>query len=252
VKNKIFLMRGLIREKRHWGKLPGTLQALYPDKEIILMDIPGNGELSHLPSFTRMSANVHFLRDQMIKKYGPPDKGIMVALSLGGMVATQWAYLYPEDWGHILLVNTSMAGINPIYKRMKLTNIPKLLHYALTRSQKKRQEIAIALSITTMKDVSALVEEWTAIAQNAPVSLINTVRQMRAAIGFKAKKTPPQTPITVMVGLGDNLVSPDCSLQIANAWDLPVMTHAQGGHNLDLDEPQWFLEQLRLFIDGHK
>ena len=50
------LLRGLSREIRHWGRLPGLLQGAVNDvpwqtgapARLLLLDLPGNGEFAHL------------------------------------------------------------------------------------------------------------------------------------------------------------------------------------------------------------
>jgi pimeloyl-ACP methyl ester carboxylesterase len=38
------MLRGLTREARHWGALPGRLEALLPGARVVTPDLPGNGQ----------------------------------------------------------------------------------------------------------------------------------------------------------------------------------------------------------------
>ena len=44
------LLRGLMREARHWGEFAATFQAQLSGTRVVARDLPGNGRLHHLRS----------------------------------------------------------------------------------------------------------------------------------------------------------------------------------------------------------
>ncbi|HXA48071.1 MAG TPA: alpha/beta hydrolase, partial [Burkholderiaceae bacterium] len=55
-------LRGLIREKRHWGAFPDVFQQEFADANIVTLDLPGNGSLYREPSPMRVEEMAQFCR----------------------------------------------------------------------------------------------------------------------------------------------------------------------------------------------
>ena len=62
------LLRGLMREQRHWGSFPATLAAALPDSLMLTPDLPGNGERHTLDSATRVTGMVEFCRQDLLSR----------------------------------------------------------------------------------------------------------------------------------------------------------------------------------------
>ena len=88
------LLRGLAREARHWGSFAQQFSRVLASSNLIrqveALDLSGNGEFCQLPSPTSVPHMVEFARQQLQQK-GFKLPYSLVALSLGGMVATRWA-----------------------------------------------------------------------------------------------------------------------------------------------------------------
>ena len=95
------LIRGLLREARHWGKLPELLQKQYPNALILTPDIPGNGKLNHLTSPDTIEAMTDALREQVTKEYALQ----LIAISMGGMIAIDWMSRYSAEVNSAVLIN---------------------------------------------------------------------------------------------------------------------------------------------------
>ena len=89
------LLRGLTRETRHWAGFPGKL-AQHTGEAVLALDLPGNGEFAHLTSPLTVRDMVEFVRRQARKK-GVTLPCNLLAMSLGGMVATDWAQRFPQE-----------------------------------------------------------------------------------------------------------------------------------------------------------
>ena len=84
------LLRGLTRESGHWGNFPTLLQAQLGDACVIAMDLPGNGALHAQASPLRVPDMAECCRTALrAQGIAPPYH--LLAMSLGGMVAVDWA-----------------------------------------------------------------------------------------------------------------------------------------------------------------
>jgi pimeloyl-ACP methyl ester carboxylesterase len=249
-KKNILLLRGLIREKRHWGKIPEDLAKLLPEYNILTLDIPGNGEHHHLRSFRTIRQNVLFLRDQWKKRIDYPSENSLVALSLGGMIAMEWSMLFPEDWSKVVLINSSHGALSPIYKRMRPQNILAFLNYALSTSQKRKQDIIYGLSVNDLSLRKKTVDEWTHIAQTAPVKFQNIIRQLWAAINYRKIAATVSVPTHIICSKADKLVNFECSEHIAKHWNCPIVYNESAGHDPSVDQASWLCENLKTIIQS--
>ncbi len=59
------LLRGLMREQRHWGDFPATLARALPGASIVTPDLPGNGRRHAQDSATRVADMVAACRQDL-------------------------------------------------------------------------------------------------------------------------------------------------------------------------------------------
>ena len=101
------LLRGLTREGRHWASFPQRLAQETAAKSVTLLDLPGNGREVLVPAPLNVADMMNFVRTQASAAgLAPPYR--LLAMSLGGMVATDWAQRYPQEIERLVLINTSM------------------------------------------------------------------------------------------------------------------------------------------------
>src|SRR6187402_286391 len=182
------LLRGLTREGRHWGKFLEhlRLEAALPGDQITLLDLPGNGRENGLPAPLHVSDMTTFVRSRAAAAgLKPPYR--LLAMSLGGMVATDWAQRHPQDIERLVLINTSMRPFAAMHERLRLSAWPQLLRAAALWNDSLRCE-GIIHGVTcnrtdTFDDDLAV---WTTIRRVAPVSAKNALRQLWAAARFHA------------------------------------------------------------------
>lgn len=87
--NRWLLLRGLGREAGHWDGFPDKLKAL--GQEVEFLDLPGAGTEFARPSPLTIAETVEDLRRRRASNV---PVGV-IAISLGGMVALDWAARYP-------------------------------------------------------------------------------------------------------------------------------------------------------------
>jgi alpha-beta hydrolase superfamily lysophospholipase len=100
-------------------------------------------------------------------------------------------------------------------------------------------------------EMSAVASRWAAYAASHPTSRRNALRQLWAAIRFRAPAhLPGTTPVLLVNGAADTLVHPLCSVTLAGAWRCPLRVHPHAGHDLPLDAPRWLAETALNWVDG--
>jgi len=242
------LLRGLMREQRHWGNFPAQLAQALPDATIVTPDLPGNGQQYRIDSATRVAQTVEFCRQDLLARgLAPPYR--LLALSLGGMVAAEWASLYPHELASCVLINTSMRPFSPFHQRLRWQNYGALLRQLLRGGQASQEALILRLTSTRHRAGNAeLVRQWVAFQQQYPVSRRNALRQLLSAARFRAPASRPGMPLLVLAGAQDRLVDHRCSLTLAQAWQADIAVHPEGGHDLPLDQPQWVAQQLARWL----
>ena len=240
------LLRGLMRETRHWGDFVSQLQATRGDEAIIAIDLPGNGSLYQQQSPLRVSEMVENCRLQLQQR-GINGPVTLVALSLGGMVAADWARHYPQQVKRCVLINTSMRPFSPFYRRLRPGNYPALLGQGL-RSQRGEAFERLILRLTSSRGDSRVLADWCHWQQQYPVSRGNALRQLLAAARFRAPKQKPAAHMLVLTGAKDRLVDHRCSLALASAWQTALAIHPWAGHDLPLDDAAWVVVQINQWL----
>lgn len=244
----IFL-RGLVRERGHWGDFPGYFENAMPNAHYYLLDLPGNGQHYAQRSPTHINAMVQSCRQQLRAADVAPPYALL-ALSMGGMVAVQWAHCFPHEIERQVLINTSMRPFNPFYQRLQARNWATIAPLLLARASSLQWEQAI-LRMTTTASHPEVLTVWQSLRESHPVSIANALRQLLAAARFAAPATPPVVPTLLLASTRDALVSVQCSRAIARAWGLPMHEHPQGGHDLSLDDPKWVADQVCRWLVAH-
>ena len=239
------LLRGLSRESRHWGRFPETLQQAV-GAAVVAIDLPGNGRRNGEASPATVAGMVAACRQQLDeRRLAPPYH--LLALSLGGMVAVDWALGQPEEVAGAVLINTSLRPFNPFHHRLRPANYPALAGLLLEPDAGRREGTILRLTSNRPIDPQTLAE-WTAWARQYPVTPGNSLRQLLAAARFVVPAKPPAVPFLVLGCAGDRLVDVRCSRQLAWHWQTAYAEHPTAGHDLPLDDGAWLARQVAYWL----
>ncbi|MBC3881616.1 alpha/beta hydrolase [Undibacterium sp. LX40W] len=240
------LLRGLMRESRHWGDFPHQLQRVIGESDIVCIDFPGNGPLNAQHSLTSVPEMAEHCRQQLQAK-GCTGPYHVLAISLGAMVAVAWADAHPDDIKSMTLINTSLAPYNPFYQRLRPQNYPQLLRTLLFGNRRKREALILKLTsnLTTKAAAPSIVDEWVHYAREFPIARANILRQLRAASQFRAPDHAPSTQVLMLASKQDHLVSVKCSQEIAEKWEVELQVHEHAGHDLPLDDSAWVIKMIQ-------
>lgn len=260
-------IRGLGRHKIHWGdfvdefkkhlnnetKKTGTadnvsnaMKTLEP--MIYQLDLAGNGDQAHRPSFINMDDNVKDLRQRWQKNWisknpnQPLPKLNLLTISLGSMVGVQWAHLYPEEINNLFTINTSDAGSSAFYQRLRLQNISQIIKLLKSNDPLTKEKLVLDTTTNLLNENEKTL--WSQIFAKHPVSNIELLRQLFCASRYKMPKQKPATNIYIINCKKDRLVDAQCSLNISQMWNLKTHTHPTAGHDLPLDDKTWLCTKI--------
>jgi len=247
------LLRGLMREQRHWGRFPGELAGVLPDARIITPDLPGNGQRHAMRSATSVAQMVEFCRVDLQTR-GVPAPYSLLALSLGGMVAVEWASRYPQEIARCVLINTSMRPYSRFHQRLRWQNYPAILKLMVKGGMENQERLILRLTSRSgdAGQRAGVLARWMDYQREYPVTRGNALRQLWSAARFRAPARKPAVPLLVLSSAGDQLVDPRCSARLAHAWQTPHAIHASAGHDLPLDDGPWVAAQVAKWLTTAK
>ena len=246
-KQHFYLIRGLIREKGHWGNFHEHLKGHFPDSVVTALDIPGAGEYFQSASPLSVGEMVERMRRDYLKARIEGEESYLISISLGGMISVEWMKRYPKDFLKATLINTSMGGISPLHHRLRPAAFFHLIKTAFLRGRNK--EAFIIKLICNNKDYyQKTLNLWDEIQKERPVSLSNALRQLFAAATYIPGDFVPSIPVQLLAGVLDRMVNVNCSRGIASKWEVPLSEHPTAGHDLTVDDSSWVSSKIKEFI----
>lgn len=251
------LLRGLIREQRHWLDFPERFAALVhgPDASPtrpVLLDLPGFGSENDAVVPPTVAGFVDDLRARLRRVVPAGEPCGIFAVSLGGMVALEWLARHPEDFVAGVVVNTSLADLSWPWERMQPHNWPRV---ALAPFLSARARERMLLGMTRHQgDLERAADRYAAIAAATPPRRASAAGQLRAALRMRCPGKLA-VPALVLASRGDRLVSWRCSARLAERLALPIRLHEgegrdAAGHDLPLDAPDWVCAQVSGWLAG--
>jgi alpha-beta hydrolase superfamily lysophospholipase len=246
-------LHGLACEAGHWGDFLDRWRAMLPGAAVLALDLPGCGAERGCRSPTRVDRITDLVRASLPSQSEGRPRGplALVGLSLGGMVALDWAMRYPAEVAAVATINTSVAGLAPVWRRLRPEAWWRLAGVALARTVEDRQRRIYGLISNRSDGLAAVGPLWTELARVRPVRRRDVRRQLLAAARFR----PPRLPVMgarhlALTSSGDRMVHPVCSRRLVAATGGLLGVHQTAGHHLPLDDADWVLDMLFRWRQG--
>lgn len=234
------LLRGLGREAGHWGRFSGDLSRALGDVKVSSFDLPGAG----MKFQERAPLDLKAYATRLMEETGSAEPVGLVSLSLGAMVALEWAAMRPASVSRLVVINTSLGSQALPWERFTLEACRHSLSMVLARGDRSREAAILALTSNSESVREQTLDAWTRIAGERPVSLANYARQIAAAATARPDLSKITSPALVLASRGDRLVRLFCSERLAQKMHWPLQVHESAGHDLPLDDPEWCVARI--------
>lgn len=248
------LMRGLVREQRHWGDFP-TILARELGVRVHTIDIPGAGNQhreicpSTVPGIAEhVRARWLTLRAETDRAHGKTSWGLL-GVSLGGMISMAWAAAHPADFTRVVLANTSASNAGKPWDRMQPRALLGVARGFFARDLVERERIVLDTTVRLVpeRERDAIARRWATYAAEAPVSRATLARQLLAASRFRAPNRI-EPPTLVVIGGKDPLAAPACGRALAERFGAQLELHPDAGHDIGTDAPDWFAARVDAWL----
>lgn len=248
----VILLRGLAREAAHWLDFPAQLQQTLGDNcHIHLVDFPGCGKYFTQPALTSIAEMTDHARGEIAiaEMLARNESVYVLGISMGGMVALDWAQQFPNELRGVVLINSS-AGNQPFWWRLRPTAWATMIR-ALLRDSNTREAQVLKIVSNNTADYAQHLNQWLSIQQQRPVTRATIVTMLRAAAQFRPQPSCAVNGL-VLASNGDRMVSARASQAIAQQFNWPLQLHPTAGHDLPMDDPHWVAKQVLQWVSEER
>ena len=209
--------------------------------------MPGFGDESSAKTPFTVQENTDFLHERFLEKRKSQTNWGVIGLSLGGMIALDWAYRYSKDFTALVIINSSARDLSPTYQRYS----PYAMYTAILTTFLKTPNDFVRQQLKMISNLKindkAVLDDLIKIAQDSKVTKEKLFRQTFAASRFVC---PDKISISTLVltSMKDAMVDVRCSKALAEKLNAQIKFHPTAGHDLTLDDPQWVIDRIQTFI----
>ncbi len=236
---RLFLVIGLTKEGAHWDDtFVENLKKKFNTDDVITVDLPGSGQFLDKKSPLSMEGIVKETRAHYSKFLQGDSHNIMVSVSLGGMVATEWIKHYPADFEKFVIINSSFRGFSPVHKRVQPWAMKKFFNVFLAGTDEDREHHVIDLCSNNADMYDHTKHKWVKLAKEGSMAKSNIVRQLLAATRYSPDHKP-EIPTLIIAARHDKLAHFSCSESLQEKWnkDLHIFEQEHIGHGAHIDAP---------------
>ena len=252
----VLFIHGLLGSHRNWSHLVDTLNA---DYRVLAPDLFGHGASAKPMGDYSLGAHAATLRD-LLDQLGI-DRVTLVGHSLGGGIAMQFCYLFPERVERLVLVSSGGLGrsVSPLLRSATLPGAEWVLPLLASSWVRARAEaVGRTLARVGWRASSDVTEAWHGFTSLADAdsrrAFLATTRSVIDPGGqsVSAHKHLPmaiEIPTLVVWGTRDRMIPTWHATTAHQAIAGSRVELFEGaGHFPHLDEPERFAELLRDFI----
>ena len=158
---RVYLVNGLAQNAAHWNpRLIDSLQHRDWVESVKPLDLPGAGRLAHERSPTDIAQYPPRMRQFYQRELTYDGPRMLVALSLGGMVASEWCQQFPEDFQRLVLINTSFGKFAASHERLQPAAWLTFLSVFFRRSRAQREQRTLRLVSNDPEKRAEIMPVW--------------------------------------------------------------------------------------------
>jgi pimeloyl-ACP methyl ester carboxylesterase len=253
----VVLVHGLAGTMATWD---AVVDALATRCTVITVDLPGHGRSQSLPGDSSIASYANALRD-LLDALGHQTATI-VGHSLGGGVALQFAYQYPQHCERLVLVSSGGLGleVSAILRAAALPGAKHVLAVAAHRHLIAAGKAIGGLATTVgIRPSRGLVESARSFATLADGETRGSfVRTLRGIIDHRGQRVSAtdrlhlmnDVPCLLVWGDHDRIIPVDHGRRAHRAMAASQLEIFEGsGHFPHVDDPDRFARALHAFID---
>ena len=174
---------------------------------------------------------------------------ILLATSLAGNVALEWAHQNPGRFDGLILVGTSLKRICKKKDRVQPEAKKEFVDIFLTQDIALREARFLAINSNHHTRDDSLLQAWIGIQQERPVSRTALAKQTIAGALYTPPTNPPKLPILVVGSEKDKIVRPACICAVQKHLNASLQMHQSAGHGVPIDAPIWLADQIFNWVD---
>lgn len=241
----IIFVHGFPLDKTMWDKQMDALKANY---QVIAYDIRGHGNSE--TGKNKFSIDL-FVSDLIaFMDVLNIQKASLCGLSMGGYIVLNAVENYPERFESIVLSDTSCMDDSPETREKRMKSIESIQENGVENyAGESVKKLFLADSFATKVTEIAAVKQM--ILKTTIRSLSKTLFALSRRSETCSKLPEIKLPALIMVGAEDEITPPEASKfmhENIKGSVLHIVKHA--GHLSNLENPDDFNKQLKLFFDG--
>jgi pimeloyl-ACP methyl ester carboxylesterase len=252
----LLLVHGIASDSEAWR---AALPLLARRATVIAPDLPGHGASGKAPGDYSLGALASFLRDLLVKL--GHERATLVGHSLGGGVAMQFSYMFPERTERLVLVSSGGLGqsVNLLLRAATLPGSELVIALTIAPITALGRAGVAALRRVGLRVAPDLGEVGRGFATLADgegrAAFLDT---LRSVVNFRGQRIDASDRLYLAVGMPTLLLwgERDAIIPVGHGHraeqQMPgsrLVTFADSGHFPQIDDPHRFAATVRQFLD---
>ncbi len=253
----ILLVHGITSSSRTWKRI---MPRLAESHTVIAPDLLGHGQSAKPQGDYSLGAYASGIRDLLVALEVP--RATVVGHSLGGGIAMQFAYQFPERLGRMVLIDSGGIGreVNPVLRAAALPGaefvLPVMFSPTLHDGALKVRGLLAKIGLQPNADVEGVSEGFASLTQaDARRAFLNTVRSVIDINGQRVSAEDRlylagDVPTMIIWGKNDRIIPLEHAYRAKEMLpDSRLEIFDDAGHFPFNDHPDRFVDVMRDFIN---
>ena len=252
----LLLVHGIASDSDAWR---ASLPLLARRARVIAPDLPGHGASGKAPGDYSLGSLASSLRDLLVKL--GHERATLVGHSLGGGIAMQFAYMFPERTERLVLVSSGGLGrsVNPLLRAATLPGSELVIAAAigpLTALGRAGAATVRRLGLRVAPDLGEVGRGFATLAdREGRAAFLDT---LRSVVNFNGQRVSASdrlylavaVPTLLLWGERDPIIPTGHGLRAQERMPgSRLVTFADGGHFPQIDDPHCFAATVLEFLE---